>query len=368
MSGKTSRARHLKWRLITVPSLLLLGIAIPWAQEELPLLLNPPSPEIVQLATAAGMTPEAQKLFYRQQPKIQAKPIFAQSCQQLNRTADEIVAVGCYRTTGQLGRGESGEIFIQSIVDPRFSGIMEVTAAHEMLHAVYARLSDAERNRLAPQLQQAAKLIKDERLASIFKRYQEKDLQLYYNELHSHLGTELADLGNPELEKHYSRYFSNRLQLVALADRSQTPFRQIDTKAQFLEAQINALEANLKSGKQALIATEKYLKDAREDLNAQKYALMNIKVRAETADNTTFSNLVREFESSKARFNNGVNRYNARVRGHQRDVDSFNQQVEIYKRTVTEYNALAKEERSLLNELKATPQEPIPANIYSPAN
>jgi chromosome segregation ATPase len=338
-----------------------LGFGLPILLQELPLWLRPPTPEIVQLTTATTMTPEAQKLFYRQDPTIEPKATFAQSCSKVNHGNDELVALGCFRSMTRGGQVVSGKISIQSIADSRFQGIMEVTAAHEMLHAVYVRLSPSEQAELAPRLAKAALRVKDNRLASVLKQYKNKDLQLYYNELHSHLGTELADLGDEALEKHYRRYFTNRQQVVALATQSQTAFRELDDKAQTLKAKIDQLEINLKAAKQSLQESEQSLESGQNRLDSLKSSLMSLKAQAESSSGSDFNSLAQQFESSKANFNVQVGDYNAQVQQHQGEVDAFNEQLDVYKKTVADYNAIAKEERSLLSELRTAPQKLPPS-------
>jgi 23S rRNA maturation mini-RNase III len=355
MANKKSKGLR-SWSI----SLFLLGFfafGVPIVLQELPLWLNPPSPQIVQLATATAMTEDAQKIFYRQQPKIEPKATFAQSCSKVSHGSEELIALGCFRSMSRGSQIVSGEIFIQSIVDSRFQGIMETTAAHEMLHAVYARLSSSERANLTPRLEAALQFVKDTRLISVLKQYKERDIELYHNELHSHLGTELANLGDEALEQHYRRYFTDRTQVVALAKQSQTAFRELDTKAQTLKAEIDKLEINLKDAKQALKNSEQSLSRGQQDLESMKDSLMNLKAEAEAASSSSaFGSMAQRFESSKASFNAQVNSFNAQTQNYQGEVDAFNEQVDIYKKTVAEYNAIAKEERSLLGELSATPK------------
>jgi hypothetical protein len=339
----------------------LLGFGVPIALEELPLLLNPPAPEIVQLASATAMTPEATKLFYRQQPKIEPKATFAQSCSKVNHGSEELIALGCFRSLSRGSYVVSGKISIQSIVDPRFQGIMETTAAHEMLHAAYVRYSEADRNKLAPRLEKAAQRVKDTRLVNVLKQYKKTDLELYYNELHSHLGTELADLGDPELEQHYRRYFTDRSQVVALAQQSQTAFRELDTKAKTLKAEIDQFETKLKPSKQALKESEQSLASGQQNLDSMKDSLMSLKARAEASSGSDFNSLAQQFESAKSSFNAQVIAYNQQVQNYQGEVDAFNEQIDRYKKTVAEYNEIAKEERSLLGELSATQKKLSPS-------
>ncbi len=349
------------WRSwpVTLFLLGLLGFGTPIALQELPLLLNPPAPEIVQLASASAMTPDAQKLFYRQQPTLESKATFAQSCSKVNHGSEELIALGCFRSLSRGSYVISGKISIQAITDRRFQGIMETTAAHEMLHAAYVRFSENERNQLAPRLEKAAQLVKDTRLANVLKQYKKADLELYRNELHSHLGTELAELADEVLEQHYRRYFTDRSQVVALAKQSQTAFRELDTKAKTLKAEIDQFEGKLKPAKQALKASEQSLATGQANLDAMKDSLMNLKAQAEGSSGSDFNSLAQQFESAKSSFNAQVIAYNQQVQDYQSEVDAFNEQIDRYKKTVAEYNEIAKEERSLLGELSATQKKTI---------
>ena len=350
-----------KFQLRSLPLFLLaiwfMGFGLPTLMQEVPLWLNPPSAEITRLTIATAMTPEATQLFYRQTPAIEPKPVFAQSCSKINHAAEELVALGCFRSSTQSGRIISGKIYIQSITDARFDGIMEVTAAHEMLHAVYARLSKSEQQDLGDRLERAALRVKDPRLAGVLKRYKDTDRELYRNELHSHLGTELGNLGDEVLEKHYRRYFTDRKKVVALAQKSQTAFRQLDDKAQVLKAELDTLEASLKADKQSIKKADQALLDAQQNLDSLKSSLMILKDQADDSSGENFTNLAQRFENTKSNYNTQVQDYNAQVQTHQGQIDTFNEKVDEYKQKVSTYNAIGKEERSLLSELTATPSK-----------
>jgi hypothetical protein len=350
-----------KFQLRSLPfflfALWFTGFGLPTLMQEVPLWLNPPSAEITRLTIATAMTPEATQLFYRQTPIIESKSAFAQSCSNINHATDELVALGCFRSSTQSGLIISGKIYIQSITDPRFDGIMEVTAAHEMLHAVYVRLSKSEQKDLGDRLERAALRVKDPRLAEVLKRYKDTDRELYRNELHSHLGTELGNLGDEVLEKHYRRYFTDRTKVVALAQKSQTAFRQLDDKAQALKTELDTLEANLKADKQSIKKADQALLDAQQNLDSLKSSLMILKDQADDSSGENFTSLAQRFESTKSNYNTQVQDYNAQVQTHQDQVGIFNQKVDEYKQKVITYNAIGTEERSLLSELSATPNK-----------
>ena len=224
-----------------------------------------------------------------------------------------------------------------------------------MLHAVYIRLSKYEQQDLGDRLEQAALRVKDMRLAGVLKRYKNTDRELYRNELHSHLGTELGNLGDQVLEKHYSRYFTDRKQVVVLSQKSQTSFRQLDDKAQALKRELDTLEANLKADKQSIKNADQALLSDQQNLDSLKSSLMVLKDQAEDSSGKNFTSLAQRFEDTKSNYNAQVQDYNAQVQTHQGKVDIFNQKVDEYKQKVATYNAISKEERSLFRELSATP-------------
>src|ERR1700741_2054773 len=88
--------------------------------------------QIVQLATDTSMTPSATHLFYVNRPAIQDKNEFNQSCP--NNGGERTIILGCYH-------GHQTGIFLYTVSDPQLNGVMQVTAAHEALHALYERLS-----------------------------------------------------------------------------------------------------------------------------------------------------------------------------------------------------------------------------------
>lgn len=88
-----------------------------------------------------------------------------------------------------------------------------VTAAHEMLHLAYQRLSLAEKDRIQPFLDQGimqnSALINDE-LRSVITADERRD------EAHSLLGTEYTSIPT-ELKTYYMQYFTDRAKVLAAA-------------------------------------------------------------------------------------------------------------------------------------------------------
>jgi uncharacterized coiled-coil DUF342 family protein len=350
-SSRTRGKKNNPWKIIALGAAL---IALRFGSQIADWIpVAPLSPEIKQLAHATTMTPEAQQIFYRQAPTIQPKEAFLKSCEQLGKLEEGQFLLGCY-----ISNGQSGKIVIQSISDVRFNGTMEVAAAHEMLHAAYSRLSLSERDALAPRLIKAARRVTDRRLAKVLKKYENTDSTLFVNELHSHLGAELGDLDNPELEQHYRRYFADRRRVVALSQESQAALHNLDDQSDQLKAEIDTLEASLKSTKAELKVMQQDLADRRQNMGTLRANLSQFQAQVEQTDrqDNRWPDIIAQFEEMKSHHNQQVREYNERVQQLQDQVAQFNQQVSPYKQKVRAYNDINDEKHSLLAELDSSTQ------------
>jgi uncharacterized protein (UPF0335 family) len=336
------------WLVGLVPIVILVSRQ-PWFEDWLDFAAPPADPAIQQLAQKSRMTPIAERLFYRQQPTIESKDTFLEQCQ----VPDKSIMLGCF-----VRRGHTGKIVIQNVTDPRLKGTMEVTAAHEMLHAAYERLSGSERQDLGQRLTKAASRIQDPRLKAVLDDYAAKDRELYYNELHSHLGTELANFGDATLEQHYQRYFRDRHQVVALAQRSGAVLKELDDQADTLKPKITQLEAELKQLEPQIKASEANLKASKQDLEALEATLTATKADAEAAferESAQAYSLAARFEQQKTQFNQAVDQHNDRAEIQRNRIANFNENVKEYKQLIVKYNKVARESHSILDSLASHP-------------
>ena len=226
-------SRYLLWAIL--PTLLVVrGISKPVLQHIKLLNYNPPS-EVSQLATQANMSDEGRKVFYLATPTIEAQKVGLKLC--TSSDAEKTITMGCYVS----GKG----IFIQKVTDQRLDGTMQVTAAHEMLHAVYhEHLSGSERTEIDRELLQVFDNLNNPRLKKLIQIYRDRTPSHVSSELHSFLGTEVANLG-PKLEQHYGRYFSDRTKLVAMAQQKNQLFAGIENKAGGIDQQLKTLRIQI---------------------------------------------------------------------------------------------------------------------------
>jgi hypothetical protein len=171
------------------------------------------------------MTPGARRLFYVYRPVLEDKGSFNQHCS----NSEQTIVLGCYI--------EHQGIYLYNISDQRLNGVIEVTAAHEMLHGAYDRLSDKERQRIDGLTAGVAASLTDERIKSTVENYRKKDPSVVPNELHSILATEVRNLP-PDLEAYYGRYFTNRKAIVDLADQYKQAFTEREDHVKSIDAQL----------------------------------------------------------------------------------------------------------------------------------
>lgn len=260
---------------------------------------SPPS-EIVALAETTAMTKQAKRVFYANRPELNDRTNFNTNCP----FPDRSLVLGCFA---------DNHIYIFKVSDAKLDGVEEVTAAHELLHAAYARMSSSERNRVDQLTTDAYTALNDERLNDTIKGYQQDDPDSVPNELHSILGTEFRELP-AELETHYANYFSDRSKVVTIAESYEKVFVQLQSKIAQLAQQIAALksqiaqtEVKLTSDKLKLDAEAKRLQDLR---NASQFEAYNTGVPGYNAQVNAYNSLVEEYKSLVSRHNKLVEEHN----------------------------------------------------------
>lgn len=208
-----------------------------------------PSSQMSEIVQRAGLSDTGKFYLYATHPEIQSAAAFNTSCPNQEQAA---AILGCY---------ENGRIYIYNVTDKRLDGIQEVTAAHEMLHAVYAQLSPAERRRI-DQLVEAeyAKPATHTQLAAKMAIYEKTEPDQLNNELHSIIGTEVTDISG-ELAEHYNKYFSSRGKTLALHANYQSLFDSLSEQADSLSAEIDVLSKKIDSSRTAYDASAKTLND-----------------------------------------------------------------------------------------------------------
>lgn len=197
------------------------------------LVYKPPA-SIVAIEQQVQLTSDGQRIFYATRPSVEDPSTFNQNCQRLE-AGNPIL--GCYTTNDR--------IYIYNLTNEQLKGMEEVTAVHEMLHAVWQRTSDKDKTSLATSLQAAYAKIDDAQLKERMAYYERTEPGEFANELHSILGTEKASLGEP-LESYYAKYFS-RQQVLALHQQYNGVYEALYKRADELYALMETLSRTIES-------------------------------------------------------------------------------------------------------------------------
>lgn len=193
------------------------------------------TPTIESYVDRSTMTDHAEFLFKASTPSVATAERFNSVCSNHEEGSG---VLGCYLS-------EPKTITLFDITDARLDGMEEVVASHEMLHAAWDRMSDDEHARLTVMLEaEEAKLADDADFVARMEFYDRTEPREHVNELHSIIGTEVADLA-PALEQYYAQYFSNRAALVALHAQSNVVFEQIEAQSAALVEELDALNASI---------------------------------------------------------------------------------------------------------------------------
>lgn len=259
-----------------------------------------PSAEIGTLADNTMMTDYARRLFFVNHPTLDDKVAFNQNCSGI---IEEVAVLGCYH-------GDRLGIYLYDVTDSRLNGIEEVTAAHEMLHQAYDRLSQDEQQNINQLLQNFydngldSQSVRDK--IALYENDEGHDI---LNEMHSIFGTEVETLPD-ELENYYKQYFSDRSKVFTFHKQSRAAFEEFRQRITDYDNQLASLQEQIDNN-------EKNLSSMLAELEAERKRL----------DQLLASNQVEEYNAGVPGFNARVNDYNNLLSSTQGLVDQYNQLV-----------------------------------------
>jgi len=296
---------------LTALVLLIFGCSFVWLQQNaigdwFVLREYQPSATISQLATDVGMTGSARHYLYVNRPGIEEASAFNKHC---TNEREQTVVLGCY-----LGNRQG--IYLFNVQTPELHGVMQVTAAHEMLHQAYDRLSAGQRKHINDLLQNVAQTITDPSLLEQINAYKQSEPDAVSNELHSLLGTQVAHLPN-ELETYYKQYFTDRSKVVTYYDGYQAAFRTRQEQIKTYDKELSAQKADIESREKDLESQVAGLNQKRQRMDAERQA-----------GNTEL-------------YNQEVPVYNALV-------DTYNTGLSKLKSVITSYNELVKKRNAIV--------------------
>jgi hypothetical protein len=280
-----------------------------------------PPAEVAQLATETTMTPYARRLFYVYHPAIESKVAFNQNCP--NSGSQQSSVLGC--TVYNHG------IYLYNVQDPQLNGIVQVTAAYEMLHVGYMRLSKSKRQQIDQLVMQAYNQAKasDSQLQVEEQSYLHSEGSAAVpNELHSMMGTEVANLPSA-LENYYKQYFTSRQTVVNFDDQYQQVFTSRQDQITNYENQLSGLKQQINNNEADLNAQQASLKQQQQQLNSY---LASNQIDA---------------------YNSGIVSYNQQVNDYDGEISTTQALISQYNVLANQLNSLAVQTQQLIQEINS---------------
>jgi len=275
---------------------------------------SPPA-DVVSLADQDTFNAYTKHLFYVNHPQLLSTVTsFRQYCPENENT----IVLGCYHP-------DQDGIYIYNVQDPSLAGVAQVTAAHEVLHSIYARLSTKDRAALDSELQDYYQNdLHDQRVLAEVALYQQTEPNSVMDEMSCTFGTEIASLPSP-LEAYYSRYFNNRQAIVAFEQNYEGEFTSRTNQINAYDAQLAALKQQISNEESTLSAQLNQINSDRARLDSQR--------------------------------NSGdIGGYNAGVDSFNSEVDSYNSGLNQLQANISDYNNLVTTRNSIAGELETLDQ------------
>jgi hypothetical protein len=273
-----------------------------------------PTSSVAAISTRVDFSEQGKFYFYTTHPEIDGSEEFNADCPR-QEVGNPIL--GCY---------SAGRIFIYDVTNPDLDGIEEVTAAHEMLHSAWERMSADDQAKIGLLLRADYQRIQeDTELKNRMDYYQRTEPGQFENELHSILGTEVAGL-QPELEMYYKKYFNDRQKVIALHDKYDTLFKEVKAKSDALYNELTDLGKSIDARSTQYEADSGQLSAAIQSFNQR-------------ATNGEFSS-ISQFDTERAALVARTNKLDAERRSITAEIATYNTKYESYQKLASQIEVL----------------------------
>lgn len=285
-----------------------------------------PNEKISAIVSKIKPTNKAKNIFYATNPQVLSANDFNSNCA---RNLEKTTILGCYK---------ADSIFIFDIENNDLNGVEEVTAAHELLHAVWQRMNVGQKNELGKKLREDYERLKTPELEKTMAMYAESQPGEHENELHSILGTEFKNL-SPELESHYAIFFENRQEIAEMSSKYKAKFKELENRAEALNSELESMKAQINAKIEDYEAKFDSLNSRINDFNYR-------------ADNGYFSNqgTFQAERNSLLNRQNYLENYRVDINA---EVDNFNSKVQELSNISGQIQKLYDSMNSRLDEVKS---------------
>jgi hypothetical protein len=258
---------------------------------------------IDEYVARAGLSSAGRFYLLAARPTLHSPETFDEACP--IREAG-IAVLGCYSVSDDT-------IHLLDIKDDTLDTLEPVVAAHEALHAIWARLDPVERTTISAEIEKSFANISDPDLLGRLAPYKSLTPSGRVSELFAILGTESGTV-TPALEEFYARYFDDRQACVELAASAANTIAEISNSIESVGGQILAVEVSVEEAMKTYTVDKQTLLQDIDLFNA------NAKVPGyfpSSSDFTRERDALRlrqaDLEKSRVALNELIARYNALV-------------------------------------------------------
>lgn len=324
MNNKTTKNHFWGWIVLLVVIAVGVGVFLnrEWLYDYYRGMTYQPSAEMARIRSELNLTERGEFLFNASQPELDEAAEFNSYCRDMD---SESAVLGCY---------SNRNIYIYNITDERLNGIRELTSAHELLHANWARMSGEEKKALVEPLTRTFEA-NQSMLEGEINTY---DISQKQEELYVRAGTEVAKLPDV-LEKHYAGIFKDQDKIVGFYNSYISVFRALETEMNGLRGEMDNMNAQINA------KMDEYERRAKQlDTDVMSFNNCAAKIdcfKSESEFYNRRAELLAEQESLGVMYDeiNGL-------------VDAYNTKVELYNADVIETEKL----NTIINS-SARPQE-----------
>ena len=231
MERKKVRRRHfVRWVFLAALVAAIVAVVInwKWIYDWYLGVSYVPSEDMAVIRDKLNLTGDGEFLFNAAQPVLSEAKEFNQNCRQKE---SETAVLGCYTT---------GNIYIYNITAAELDGIRELTTAHELLHAKWARMNEDERLEFVASLTR----VFDDNQELLGDEIEPYDISEKQEELYVRAGTEIKDLPE-DLERHYAEVFRDQDAVVDFYESYIAVFREIKAKMAGLLEEMEVLKEEI---------------------------------------------------------------------------------------------------------------------------
>lgn len=324
----TSKTNKVWSGIAFVLAILTVGFAI-WlflnrqlALDKIAVWSYTPPASIQSIDERVQFTDKGKFIFYATKPAVATPEVFNSKCP---RQEEMNPILGCYTSDDR--------IYVFNVTDQALDGIKEVTAAHEMLHAVWMRMDDKDREKVEPLLQAAYEKNANTELRDRMAYYQRTEPDSIMNELHSILGTEMNNLG-PELDTYYSQYFKDRQIILSLHAKYNALYTELNNRANELYAAMDTLSKSIQTRSTAYEAATAQLSADISAFNSRAHSGAFTSMSEFNSERAALVARSNQLEAERQAINNDIATYNAMYDEYQTiasQLEKLNNSIDSFK-------------------------------------